>query len=409
MRVLAISVLLSNGCIRTSKPLGEIRQKLHFTVNRPAVSALVCKHSLMVLSPFALRIISLHTNASLCLGASKPVAFHQAIFESEALDLGITSNGTRSSMSHVANETECYVDSLDSAATVQCLRDLPMEKLLAAQLQGFNTGDIWEPSVDGPGGFLPEPPSELLRKGKFARIASVFGWTENDGSLFVTPNATAAGTEDFLASYIPHVSSRNLQRLLDLYPVGEFSPSYTPDGSVAFTAEGNRLSRIYRDLALTCQPLHVAQTFHNAGMPVYTYHQNATLFTSVLAVKHKYGYGVIHTSELNFIFGNFTALRDLLDIKATPADVELRNRTSRSWTSFTALGHPSVDGKGTLQGWRLADLKDKNFGAYVIGGPSPGNSGRGGDTRARAAVGMQRLQERCALLNSPEFIKELRY
>ena len=90
-------------------------------------------------------------------------------------------------------------------------------------------------------------------------------------------------------------------------------------------------------------------------------------------------------------------------------DYYLRVHESRSWSSFTALGQPTLEGHDTLLGWKQADFNDENYGTYVVGGPNPGYSGSGGSAKAREIMSTEKLQERCGFLNSPDIIKQLQY
>lgn len=323
------------------------------------------------------------------------------------LDLGITGNSTRISTAHIVNSTDCDKGGLDSPLTVSCLRGLSMEALLEAQ--NANSNDVWRVAVDGPDGFLPEAPSSLMRQGRFAQVPSIIGWCEDDGSFFVPNAPSPTDVAGYFASYIPALTNDSLNQLLALYPTSEFEPTYGPNNSIAFTAEGNRAARIFRDILLLCQPMHYGQAIAATGAPVYTYLQNATLLTRSLEAKGLYGYGVFHSSEIFYVFGNFTSLSNSYNINFTSQDHELRTRQTRSWTSFASVGRPSIVGEDTLQGWELANFTDQNFGAYVIGGPNAGNAGAGGSKSAISAVQQQKLQERCAFINSPQMIAQLQY
>ncbi len=120
--------------------------------------------------------------------------------------------------------------------------------------------------------------------------------------------------------------------------------------------------------------------------------------------------GVVHTSELIYVFGNLSKY-DYPDYPYNPTseDEYLRVHESRSWSSFTALGKPTVNGLKTLPAWSEADFTDENYGVYVIGGPHAGYSGPAGILEAQEIMAAEKLQERCGFLNSPEIIKQLQY
>ncbi|XP_047495001.1 venom carboxylesterase-6-like [Penaeus chinensis] len=74
--------------------------------------------------------------------------------------------------------------SLDSAATVACLKKVPADKLTSVQL-AFNVWNgnptVMLPRVDGE--FLPDHPAVLLRQGNFHKVDLIFGITKHEGEI----------------------------------------------------------------------------------------------------------------------------------------------------------------------------------------------------------------------------------
>jgi carboxylesterase type B len=129
-------------------------------------------------------------------GGKKPVPFQRAICQSQALEpgkhsssmfiarelttlIGIMGNFIRKAMAKLAAASGCNVTSLDSNATIACLRALSMDRLLQAQLDTHssgpeaNIGDECLPVVDGT--FLPPAPSQLIDRGHLAIIPTMIG------------------------------------------------------------------------------------------------------------------------------------------------------------------------------------------------------------------------------------------
>lgn len=336
----------------------------------------------------------------------------------------MTSPLTRDTFSAVATYAGCAVNnSTQSAATIECLRALSMEDMWNATLAVFNElidstdGDIWLPAVDG--SFIPAAPSELVRDGRFTQMPIVVGWTRNDATLFTPFDIeTDADTRDLFGSYYTYLSEANFEELMDLYPVGDFSANMTAN----LSAEFYRSAEIFRDVLLTCPSFYfghaMAEKYYNSSsngtVPVYIYEHNQTILGPILDSEDAGGLGVIHTSELAYVFGNFTPYEATWppDVVApTEADYALLRQMSRSWSSFAAVGRPSVEGKDTLQGWEGsykvgAEMMDAEI--YVVGGPEPGMSGLG-DGVANEDVGRQKLKERCGFLNREDVIEQLKY
>lgn len=348
----------------------------------------------------------------LAYGGSEPQVFHKAIGQSQILEGGITGNFTRDAMQDVADYTKCNSTSLDSAATLECLRALSTDGLFAAQnatATDLNVGDIWLPVVDGD--FLPAAPSDLIASRRFYNVTTMIGWCEDDTTFFIPTSVTnASATRAYFEEYLPGFTTSNLDKLLDLYPSSEFEPAYFANSTVALNSEIKRAGRILRDILMTCQPVYFGKALAEAGNDVYFYDQNQTLITPILETNYSlYGYGVPHTSEFAYSFGNLSHY-DIYNFPydPKPEDYALAERQSRTWTSFAAVGAPSIN-NATLQGWHKADFDDENFGIFVIGGPGEGYGGTNGSESARDALRAQKLQERCGFLTSMEIGKQTLY
>ncbi|KAF2166663.1 hypothetical protein M409DRAFT_66636 [Zasmidium cellare ATCC 36951] len=319
----------------------------------------------------------------LAFGGAKSQLFHRGIAQSQALENGITGNFTRNPMQKVADGTGCNTTDLQSADTITCLRKLSMDELLRAENNslgaspGDNLGDEWLPVVDGD--FLPAAPSNLIATGQFYNISMIAGWCQDDANQFV----------DFFRAYLPGFTTENLDNLLALYPISELQAAYFPNGSLEQPSELCRAGRIVRDILFVCQAVNLGAGLHKAGNKVYFYDQNQTMLTPLLESEGQYGYGVVHTSELAYVFGNLSYYEfPGIPYHPTTSDFALRDRESRTWSSFARREH----------------------GIYVIGGPNEGYAGlTDGNPASQRAVSGQRIRERCAFLNSPEIVRQQLY
>ncbi|KAH6631270.1 Alpha/Beta hydrolase protein [Chaetomium tenue] len=340
-------------------------------------------------------------------GGTKPAPFQQAICQSQALEPGITGTYTIDAMKAVVDHVGCDGAALHSDETIACLRELDTQTLLNASLATYrsdlNIGDIWLPVVDDD--FLPAAPSTLIREGRFANVTTMLGWCDDDLTFFTDSSIqTADETRQFISAYIPSVSSTNLDTLLSLYPVSDFTAQSTPTLSPEFF----RAARIFRDILMTCEPIWYGEHLARAGNTVFLYDWNQTVLEPLLErATNQSGWGPIHTAEFAYIFSSFWQYR--LPDQPTAADYSLANRGSRSWSMFATLGWLGIEGHDTFQGFRPAFAKgDDGFSVFVAGGPSEGLSAVDGPY-AKEAVRAQRLRERCAFINSDEMIEQLEY
>ncbi|KAI1185565.1 putative lipase [Nemania serpens] len=344
-------------------------------------------------------------------GGSKPVPFHQGICESQANEPGIIGDFTINAMQLVADTVACNTSSLHSAETVSCLRALDVNTLLDASVATYvpdiahNIGDIWLPVVDGD--FLPAAPSQLIREGRFANVTTMIGWCDNDLTAFTdTTITTDEQVHDFIQAYVPTMTKANVNKLLSLYPISEFKPNKAGNLSSQFY----RAAQIFRDILMVCQPLSYAENIARRGNDVYLFDWNQTISDQVYkGLTNETGYGVIHTSDLEYVFGNLSVYDNgEYPFHATPADYALEARGSRSWSTFASTGRPGLKGHDTFTGFKTAFPGKGEIDVFIAGGPHEGLSpidGPGAVTTLKA----QRLRERCAFINSDEIIEQLRY
>ncbi|KAI1326857.1 putative lipase [Xylariaceae sp. FL0255] len=344
-------------------------------------------------------------------GGSKPAPFQQAICESQALEPGITGNFTFNAMELLVDAVGCNTTDLHSKETVACLRALDMETYLNASIATYqddiahNLGDIWLPVVDGD--FLPAAPSKLIKEGKFSNITTMIGWCDGDMNIFVdTTIETNQDVFDYIQAYVPEMTATNVQKLLSLYPVSEFPANVSANLSSNFY----RTARIVRDILMTCQPMFYAENIAARGNSVYLYDWNMTISDQIFAeVYNVTGYGVVHTSDLEYVFGNLSTY-DVpgYPYNPSPADYALMTRGSRSWSTYATAGRPSLPGHDTLVGFTDAFPGGDRVDVFIAGGPHEGLSSIDGPG-AESVLEAQKLRERCAFINSDEVIEQLRY
>lgn len=346
----------------------------------------------------------------LAYGAEEPVPFQRAICQSQALEPGITGTFTINAMQALVDHIGCDGAGLHSEETVECLRGHDTQALLdsaiATKLDGIesNIGDIWLPVVDGD--FLPAAPSELIREGRFAQVPTMMSWTDDDLNFFIDLDVkTAEDTHELISAYVPGVTSENVDALLALYPVADFS---WRENEVA-SAELFRSGRIIRDIIMVCEPLWYAENLARHGnKEVYLVDWNQTVLEPLLEEATGVpGLGPVHTAEFAYVFGNVS----VYDIPGSPfdpteEDFALAKRGSRSWSTFATTGKPSLDGHDTFEGFAPAFKNKKDIYVFVAGGPEEGLSAVDGP-HSSGALGAQKLAERCDFINMPEMIEQL--
>ncbi|CAK5266236.1 unnamed protein product [Mycena citricolor] len=198
----------------------------------------------------------------------------------------------------------------------------------------------WDPVIDGPGGLIPELPSRLLLKEKFAKIPFIAGTNLDEGTFF-TPtlmNSSAEINATMIAGRSPGPSPAELQasicRILELYPDDPSlgSPLGTGNETFGLSSQYKRYAAIEGDVDFHSQRRFWINAAANASVPTFGY-----LFTQPqpqLAPQ----LGVEHGSEIDYILGG------LNDTSAS--SVLLSQIMMDYWISFATSLTPN-DGIGS--------------------------------------------------------------
>jgi len=338
--------------------------------------------------------------------------FRRAILQSggPAGDPGLTGNTTVVNTATVAQLAGCT--GTNDSTVLDCLRSIPAATLLNAVLQFENTTsangafqDIFFPTIDG--SYVPAAPSTLIRAGRFHKdVAVIAGWNENDGSIFAPPTLNGSSAVlAYLHSAYPNLSSTTLSRLVSLYPISAFQAAAQ---SLAISPFFLQASLIYRDVNFACGAIDVAHHVARFNSASYLYVLNTTSLASVLSLFNATFEGVIHFSDVPFVFN-----QPNVGFGTTAAANLTATRMSGSWAKFATSGFPSGNTATTLAGWTQAFNKSEaavtsqnvtGATVRVIGGPDAGNAKL---TLSANDVVEPGLIERCQFINSAGFYQQL--
>ncbi|CAK5277149.1 unnamed protein product [Mycena citricolor] len=228
-------------------------------------------------------------------------------------------------------------------STFSCLRNATTTEMLNAFLFSMSHASEnfpWDPAIDGPGGLIPELPSRLLLKGKFAKIPFIAGTNLDEGTYFTSTqmNSTAEINATMIAGRSPAASPAELQaaivRILELYPDDPSlqSPFGTGNETFGLSSQYKRYAAIDGDMDFHSQRRFWINAAANASVPTYGY-----LFTEPqpqLAPQ----LGVEHGSEIDYILGG---LND-----TSTSSVLLSRVMMDYWISFATSLTPN-DGIGS--------------------------------------------------------------
>lgn len=265
--------------------------------------------------------------------------FNRGILQSGSVfsPLYSESNGPLSATSAmVANIVGCAADeealTTNPAGVVDCMRNIPQEKIVEADLAFLKNKGILIPRVGDD--FLPTTPTDLFRTGKSKHAEMLIGVTRDEGSMLLTFMRSdifgAVGEKVDSNSFNDAEAQQLVTSLLHFETSKDFTQSYfekVKEGS-RYTYL-NALSDLVGDFMLTCGAVFQADYHSLQNQPAYFYIFDYRPPSSPFAE----WMGVFHTAELPYVFGNpigktFTDFED-----------EFSKDIMDMWTTFAKTGY----------------------------------------------------------------------
>nr|ODN89252.1 hypothetical protein L204_06189 [Cryptococcus depauperatus CBS 7855] len=284
--------------------------------------------------------------------------FKSAIMESGAqstVPIGPVDPTREDAYQALLTETDC-ANSTKGATSFECLRELPVGKLLQAQTNvmneiRFEAAFKTDCSIEGPAiddDLIRKSPHKLLSEGKFANKPFITGTNKDEGTLFIPTKITdEESAVKYLALNEPApLSNKTLARLFSLYPNDTVSGSPFDTGNETFG-----LSPTYKQLAAILgdaqfevpRRYFIRQANQFGNKRTWTYHFEQPTPGSAPRL------GVYHASEVPYVFGIARPGDHYPPFSSnyTEADSKLTDSILNYWINFAYYNDPNGNESGT--------------------------------------------------------------
>lgn len=261
---------------------------------------------------------------SVCTQLASPLAqglFHRAIIQSGSCARSPLSPPDRELAFQRSADYAASLGCHDPHTRLNCLRALPVEKLLDSPSAELHSMAVtWSPVQDGV--VLTSTPEEALAAGAARDIPLVVGSNADEGAAFIALLDYLKGTipdeSDYL-TWAQELFGDNAVQVLHRYPTADFP-------SAAKAKE-----KVLTDGFFACPALFTTEAARAGGAEVWQYRFNeAPLGQNPLLP------GAFHAAELPYVFTDLLGI----PIPLPPAGDQLSRRIQQSWARFAHTGDP---------------------------------------------------------------------
>ncbi|KAI1652184.1 alpha/beta-hydrolase [Daldinia loculata] len=270
---------------------------------------------------------------------SAPAPFQKAILESGGSTARATFNPTHPLHEQQFQEflTNCGLDGTPDDKIFEELRALPLDKVVSASHSVYRHWDPsirwpFQPTIDGPGGIIPDLPIKSWEKGHVLRIPIMTGYNTDEGADFVPTHSSNSSTmRTLMSTIVPSLNKTDLGTLDSLYPDPSTTRGealYITKPPAGFGSQFWRLDDAYGHYAYICpvlQTAHLASTATDAS-PVYAYHYAAR--------SNNHG-GADHGDEAPIV------AHDMDVVSKYPGIMTMADSMNGFWTRFAVTGDPN--------------------------------------------------------------------
>ena len=255
-----------------------------------------------------------------------------------------------------------------STSTLDCLRNVPFEKLNAFINSTTSTLQPWPPQIDND--FIADYPTNQLKRGAFVKVPMIIGGNTDEGTAFgggYGPNGTINTDSDFRSAINPtqpasaaNNTGKTTASIIDtiaaLYPniqaIGIPSLETNPQIYTANNSQGGaqlrRMQAYGGDIVIHAPRRAACNAWSAYNTPVYSYRFDVLVYPLPPSV------GATHFQEVAFVFDNVQGLGYASNPfnNTPPVYTDLAGTMSAAWVNFIAGGDPNGKGPG-LDGGRV--------------------------------------------------------
>lgn len=221
-----------------------------------------------------------------------------------------------------------------------CLRGLTQDELFAAE-----PSQTWNPLIDGT--FLTGYPSQLIRQGKYDRVALLIGANDDEGTTFcpntpLTPNTEEDIFQNLMTWRQYALTPPTIRKILELYPNDPCTePPLDITNCSIFPSQGlqwRRAAAIGGDMVMISGRRKLCELYTGAGQPVFSYRFDTRLWNKTALE------GVQHFDNVAYSFQNISGL--LGPVPEYEKDAELSRAVGMAYVSFVNNLDPNHDSIG---------------------------------------------------------------
>ncbi|KAJ7599209.1 Alpha/Beta hydrolase protein [Mycena floridula] len=270
-------------------------------------------------------------------GGTKPLPFKAVVAQSIGFGPTPTDAQVEASFTDAATHIGCPTTGSEA---LECMREASLGAIVSAINRARGS---FAPVLEGPGGFLPDLPSRLIRSGNFSNVDLMAGHCTGDGKTFAGGRPEQFVTEDdvkrLVFARMPSVSNATREKGLAMYPLSD-----------AFPTQWDRAWSMASDVVFSAMDWFLAEALTARGVQnVFSYAWNVP--DPVLYNANPY-LGAMHISDLYFLFEGHKA--DNAGHTFTPfnaSEAIVAKEAIAFWTSFARNHNPTTEKMPTSPAW----------------------------------------------------------
>ncbi|XP_025109773.1 acetylcholinesterase-like [Pomacea canaliculata] len=238
----------------------------------------------------------------------------------------------------LATKVGCPTDN-GTAALVSCLKDQPLDTLMAAAAAVRASGNFFGPVVETQFGVLPKPPEQLIQEGSGADIVSIRGTNRDEMAMEFKLRANPQYNLQTAETEVMSSAATNFPRGPQEAGRALFKEYVQTIENPTSQQLATGVSQLQSDLAFNYPTIHETRLVvsNQSAARQYVYQFSFLSPSSTMSE-------VPHAAEIPFVFGEPFGGQS----KWTDADRRVSNDVMTMWTNLAKYGDPTPQGVSNI-------------------------------------------------------------